>query len=355
MSKPTASRRTADDATAERNTAQRNGGAKRSADASSTDSSRFKPWMKIALGVAVLALAAFLLYRTLSNYSMEEITASVKAIPTTRFALALLFAAGSYLCLTGFDWLALQYVGQRLPYGYVALASFCSLSLGHNIGFAALSSGAIRYRFYSRRGVGVGDIARIIVFCGITVGLGLLILGGAAMLLRSDLAAKITGLGTAAVIAMGIGCLAAAAAYVAVAAFVRKPLKIRNWTFEPPPLRLALGQCLVGTLNFVCVSACLYQALAALGDVSYLAVAAVYVMAIVASLITHVPGGLGVIETVVLHLLPGAQVIGALVAFRVIYFLIPLAIGATLFGITELALRRRGGAARAAATGGAPA
>jgi uncharacterized membrane protein YbhN (UPF0104 family) len=341
-------RRAKPDAGSERKTPQRRGRAKRaSRPAGASSSGTGKPWLKIALAVAALALAAFLLYRTLSNYSMEEIVASVTAIPGTRFALALLFAAASYLCLTGFDWLALHYVGQRLPYGYVALASFCSLSLGHNIGFAALSSGAVRYRFYSRRGVGVGDIARIIVFCGITVGLGLLILGGAALLLRSDLAGEITGLGTATVIALGIGCLGVAAAYVAIAAFVRKPLKIRNWTFEPAPVRLALGQCALGTLNFVCVAACLYQALAALGDVSYLAVAAVYVMAIVASLITHVPGGLGVIETVVLHLLPGAQVIGALVAFRVIYFLIPLAIGAPLFGITELVLRRRGASARA--------
>lgn len=334
-----------------RTTGRRRGGAKRpprrGQGASASDTSGFRRWLKPVLAIAVLALAAFLLYRTLSNYSYDEIVASLTAIPASRFALALLFAAGSYLCLTGFDWLATRYVGQNLPYPYVALTSFCSLSLGHNIGFAALSSGAVRYRFYSRRGISVADVARIIVFCGITVGLGLIILGGLAMLIRSDLAGEITGLGRPAVIALGLGCLAAAAGYVAIAAVVRRPLKIRNWTFEPPPLRLALGQCLMGTLNFACVSACLYQALAALGDVSYLAVAAVYVMAVVASLITHVPGGLGVIETVVLHLLPGAQVIGALVAFRVIYFLIPLAIGAPLFGLTELVLRRRGADARA--------
>ena len=318
------------------------GSSRQAGAAAPSDSGTFKPWLKVALAVAVIALAAFLLYRTLSNYTLDEITSSVTAIPTRNFALAILCAAGSYLCLTGFDWLALRHVGQDLSYPYVALTSFCSLSLGHNIGFAALSSGAIRYRFYSRRGIGVGDVARIIVFCGITVGLGLLTLGGAAMLLSSTLAAEITGLGRGLVIALGLACLAMPCAYLAIAVFVRRPLKIRNWTFEPPSVRLALGQCLVGTLNFMCVAGCLYFALAALGDVSYLAVATVYVMAIVASLITHVPGGLGVIETVVLHLLPGAQVIGALVAFRVIYFLIPLAIGAPLFGITELVLRRRG-------------
>jgi uncharacterized membrane protein YbhN (UPF0104 family) len=229
----------------------------------------------------------------------------------------------------------------------VALTSFCSLSLGHNIGFAALSSGAVRYRFYSRVGVSVGDVARIIVFCGFTVALGLLTLGSIANLVRSDLAGEITGLGQGGAIALGLGCLTAVAGYLAIAAFVRRPLRIRNWTYSPPSLRLALGQCLIGALNFACVSACLYNALAAVGDLSYLAVVTVYVLAIVASLLTHVPGGLGVIETVVLHLLPGAQVIGALVAFRVIYFLIPLAIGAPLFGLTEVLARRRGASERA--------
>jgi uncharacterized membrane protein YbhN (UPF0104 family) len=318
-----------------------------SGDSAAAAPSALRHGLKIALAVAVIALAAFLLYRTLSGYSYDEIVASLMAIPASRLALAMLFAAASYLCLTGFDWLATRYIGQKLAYPYVALTSFCSLSLGHNIGFAALSSGAIRYRFYSRKGVGVGDIARIIVFCGITVGLGLLVLGGLSALVRSDLAGEITGLGRAGAIALGLGCLAAAAAYVAIAAFVRRPLKIRNWTFEPPPVRLALGQCLFGALNFACVAACLYNALAALGEVSYVAVATVYVMATVASLITHVPGGLGVIETVVTHLLPGVQVIGALVAFRVIYFLIPLCIGAPLFGLTEVWVRRRAASARA--------
>jgi glycosyltransferase 2 family protein len=255
--------------------------------------------------------------------------------------LAGLFAAASYLCLTCFDFLALRYVGQRLPYPKVALASFCSLSLGHNIGFAALSSGAIRYRFYSRWGVRAGDIAKIILFCGMTVGLGLAILGALALLLRSDLAAEMTGLSQGALIGIGVAALAAVALYVLLAAHVRKPLRIRHWSIEMPPLRLALAQIVIGPINFACVAACLYHALAALADVSYLAVAAVYVTANVTALMSHVPGGLGVIETVVLYLVPGAKVIGALVAFRVIYYLVPLTIGGPLFGLSELLLKER--------------
>lgn len=300
----------------------------------------WKRWLAPAIGLAAVALAAFLLHRTLSQYSFAEILASLTEIPGGRIALAGLCAAASYLCLTGFDFLALRYVGSKLPYRRAALASFCSLSLGHNIGFAALSSGAIRYRFYSRWGVSGADVAKIIVFCGLTVGLGLATLGGVALLLRPDLAAKMTGLAEGAIVALGLACLAAVAGYVALAAFVRKRLRIRKWTLEMPPLRLALAQIAIGPINFAFVAGCLYHAIAGLSEVAYIPVATAYVIANVTALISHVPGGLGVIETVVLYLLPGAQVVGGLVAFRVIYFLVPLAIGAPLFGLSELVLKK---------------
>jgi uncharacterized membrane protein YbhN (UPF0104 family) len=145
------------------------------------------PWVVLA----TVLLAGFLLYRTLSRYSFDEVVAAVWAVPSSRLALAAGFAAASYLCLTGFDALALRYVGKPLPYRKIALASFTSLSLGHNIGLAALSSGAIRYRFYSRWGLSACDVAKLIAFCAVTVALGLATLGAAALLLRTDLAMRL--------------------------------------------------------------------------------------------------------------------------------------------------------------------
>lgn len=296
-----------------------------------------------ALALAVVSLAAFLLYRTLSRYSLEQIVVSIKGIPAERMGMAGLFAGASYLCLTGFDWLALRYVGRPLPYRSAALASFTSLSLGHNIGFAALSSGAVRYRFYSRLGLTAGEVAKLILFCGFTVGLGLGILGGSALLLRPELAADVTGLQKPIVVALGVACLGLASAYVAMAALHRRGqvVKVRSWSLQMPPLRLAVAQVILGPLNFACVAACLHQALAAVTDVGYLGVASVYVIANVTSLITHVPGGLGVIESVVMFLLPGANLIGALIVFRFVYYLVPLAIGLPLFLTTELLFRKR--------------
>ena len=175
-----------------------------------------------------------------------------------------------------------------------------------------------------------------------TVGLGLILLGGCALTLRAELAAQITGLSEATAIWIGAACFSSAGLYLALSALLRRPFRIRNWCIEMPPPRLALAQLAIGPVNFACVAACLHQALAGVGEVSYLGIAAVYVIANVTALISHVPGGLGVIETVVLYLLPSGGVIGALIAFRVIYFLIPLCIGGPLFGLTELLLTHRG-------------
>jgi uncharacterized membrane protein YbhN (UPF0104 family) len=295
----------------------------------------------LPMAVAALSLAGFLIYRTLSRYSLDQIVASISAVPLSRLLTAGLFAAASYLCLTGFDWLALRYVGRPLAYRKVALASFTSLSLGHNIGFAALSSGAIRYRFYSRWGLSTGEVAKVILFCGVTVGLGLIILGGIALLLRAELAQDITGLQRPVVIVLGATCLALAIAYLALAAFVRRPIAIRRWALEMPPLRLAFGQAVIGPVNFAFVAACLHQALSAVADVAYLGVVSVYVIANATAIVSHVPGGLGVIESVVMFLLPQGDLIGALIVFRFVYFLVPLGLGSILFIVSEIAFRRR--------------
>ncbi|WP_114942866.1 lysylphosphatidylglycerol synthase domain-containing protein [Microvirga calopogonii] len=299
---------------------------------------------KYVIAATAIGLAAFLLYRTLSRYSLDQLIAAVAAVPVPRLLGAAGFAAASYLCLSFFDYLALHYVKRPLPYRKAALASFTALSLGHNIGLAALSSGAVRYRFYNRWGLKTGEVAKVIVFCGITVGLGLLVLGGAALLLRSGLAMEITGLTRPAVLALGTGCLALPALYLVLSAFLRKPLTIRRWSLEMPPLRLAIGQVLIGSINFAFVAACLHQALAAVADVAYLGVASVYVIANATALVSHVPGGLGVIESVVMYLLPQNDLIGPLLVFRFVYFLVPLVLGSILFSVTELVYRRKGSA-----------
>jgi uncharacterized membrane protein YbhN (UPF0104 family) len=301
-----------------------------------------------ALIVAVVGIGAtILLYRNLRQYDFGDVATSVMSITYSQLGVAFAWAMASYLCLTGFDYLALRYVEKPRAYPFVAFVSFVSLSIGHNLGVAFLSSGAIRYRFYSRAGLSAEDVGKVILFCGATVALGLATLAGVALILRSEVATEILALPASAVILIASACLAVPAVYVVLAFLVRQPLRVRTLSVQMPKWWLALGQVGIGTLNFACVAGCLYAAINAFTDVPYFAVAAVYTIANVAGLISHVPGGLGIIEGVVLYLLPGASLIGAVLVFRFVYFLVPLALGGLLFSLSEIWM-----AGRRAHTGG---
>lgn len=295
--------------------------------------------LRPVLALGAIALAAFLLHRTLSGHSYDVLVQLLRTAALVHVLAALGFAACSYACLTLFDYLALRYAGTPLPYRRAALASFTSLSLGHNIGLAALSSGAIRYHFYARSGLSAGEVAKVILFCGVTVGIGLGTLAAIALVLRAELAAKLTGLPEAGLLALAAGLALVLAGYLALCILVRGQLRIGSWTAQLPSPRLACAQFVVGPLNFAFVAASLHQALISLGAAPYLDVAASYVLANIAALMAHVPGGLGVIETVVAMALPGAAVIAGLIIFRAVYFLVPLLPGAVL--LTHSLLSRR--------------
>lgn len=293
------------------------------------------------MAVAAFGLAAFLVHRALQEYTWGEVLASLRQISLAHLALGGLFTAGSFVCLTGSEALAVRYAGRALPYPKIALASFTSLSIGHTLGFAIFSSGAIRYRFYAGWGLSAGDVARIIVFCGVTVAMGLATVGGLAALIRPDLVGETFGTAPAAIATMGVVLLLAVAIYLALAAFVQRPIRVRNFELPVPPLRLALAQIAVASTDLLLVSAVLHQMLAATSDIAFLPVAAAYVTANTAGIISHVPGGLGVIEAVLLSLVPGPEAVGALVAFRAVYFLMPFFIGGLVLGVAELVRRHR--------------
>jgi len=287
-----------------------------------------------ALIAVAIAGGGWAIYRTLGQYSWEDVRSSLAAIPGRNFTLALVFSAASYLCLTGFDFLALRYVGKRLSYPRAALASFTSLSIGHTVGVAALSSGAVRYRFYSRWGLNAGEIAKLIVFCGVTVGLGLVTLAGLCLLLLPGTAGKIAGLGTAASVALAAACLMVPALYLVLTAFLRGDVTIRSWRFSLPTPRLAALQIALGTVNFAFVAACLHQLVNA--QAGYMETTAAYVVGNLTALVSHVPGGLGVLEATIGFLLGSSASIGALIAFRIVYFFIPLPLGLVLLLASEV-------------------
>jgi uncharacterized membrane protein YbhN (UPF0104 family) len=297
-------------------------------------------WMSL-LTAAVIALAAFLVWRVLRQFSVEDVVRSLHRLDGLHLALAALCTGGSYLSLTCFDYLGIRYAGASLSYPRVALASFIGLSIGHTLGLAPLSTGAIRYRFYSQWGLDAEATAKVILFSALTVAIGELSLSSIVLLTKPELAGRVLQLDAPTTRLLGGVGAAILVLYVLLTAKMRLGLRIRRWSIELPQWRLALAQIVIGTVNYAFVAGALYETLSAVGPADYATVATAYILANLAALMTHVPGGIGILEAVLVTLLPGTDVIGALIAFRVIYFLIPLAIGTLLFGGMELTRRVR--------------
>ncbi len=295
----------------------------------------------VVIPVVMLPLGLYLGYRAFRDHRAADIVDSILRIAPTHLAGAIACAAASYLCLSVFDLLAVRYVGARLPYRRILLTSFVSLSIGHNVGVAALSSGTLRYRYYAAFGLSAVQVGKIIVFCGVTVGLGLITLGGLALLVHPHDIRQMFGASETAARAAGIACLAVPLSYVVLAWRVRGRVRVRGHAVELPRPAIAAAQVGIGTLNFAFVAAALHQLLQA--AVPYVQTVSAYVTANLSSLLSHVPGGLGVLEYVVARLIHQGDVVGALIGFRIVYFVVPLALGSVLLLASEIVRHRRRG------------
>ncbi|MFO1426677.1 MAG: bifunctional lysylphosphatidylglycerol flippase/synthetase MprF [Steroidobacteraceae bacterium] len=293
----------------------------------------------LALGIAVLLV----LHHQFERYRPADVLAHVRAIPPGTVALAALLTALSYLCLTRFDALGLRFVGQRVPAGRVALGSFIAYAFSHNVSLAAFTGSGIRYRFYAPLGLSVPRLGLLVAFCSTTTALGVLTLAGAALLFAPPASLPLVGAHVRASAAAGALLLAGPLAWLGWASFARRPLAWRNRSFAAPGWRIAVPQLLLGVLDLALAAAVLWVLLPPADRGPYVAFAGVYAAAVVAGILSNVPGGLGVFETALLLALPSVprdELLGALIAYRGIYYFAPLALAALLFALHELHARR---------------
>jgi phosphatidylglycerol lysyltransferase len=301
--------------------------------------------------LALLAAAALLLHRELSAYHYEDVRRAMRALRARQVELALALTALSYLILTTYDALALRYLGRALSYGRTALASFLGYAFAHNIGFSVLGGAAPRYRLYASWGLAPGEIGLLIGFTAATFWVGVCAVTGTALVIDpAALAGRIhvpVPLGHA----VGAALLAVALSAVIVPLFWRRPLTVRGWTVPPPRPGIALAQLFVGAVDWLVAAAVLYVLLPSTPSLSFAHFAALFVVAQVAGVSSHVPGGLGVFETVILLALAprghSPSLVGALIVYRLIYYVLPLAVATLLLVAYEVRQR----SARLAAAG----
>lgn len=298
---------------------------------------------RIALSMAlvfILAMMGFVaLGRLLHEVHLHDIRAALNALGPRHILLAVAFTAVSYVALTFYDVLALRSIGQHLPYRTAALASFTSYTLSHNLGLSLLTGGSARYRVYSAAGLSVADVARVVTLASFAFWGGVITLAGAALALHPQaMDLDGVGIGSGPLQAIGVLLLVAVAGLLLWSGPHGRLLKFRNWSIPLPGIGLALAQIGVAAIDLATASAALFVLVPGIDPSLWPAFFIGYTLAIIAVLVTHVPGGLGVFEAVVLAALPSTnrpELIAALLVYRLIYYIAPLLLSVAIVTFQE--------------------
>ena len=295
------------------------------------------------LGAALLFAALYVVQRAFRHLELDAVGSALDAISPRALGLAFLFTVLSYAGLTLYDRLGTIYAGHKVGYRRVAFASFCAYALSHNLGFAAVSGAAVRYRLYAHWGLTPGQIARVVAFCSLTFGLGGMVLGGAILFIEPR-AVPFFGDHLPPVVLYGFGALlwGIVAGYVGLARLVGT-IRPFGHTIELPGFRMALAQVALATADVALTATIFWVLVPHAPRLTWLTFLGIYVAAYSAGLAANVPGGLGVFDSAMLFglapYLPAPRIVAAIVVFRLYYYVIPLFLAGTLFAANEALLR----------------
>lgn len=300
------------------------------------------PWARRAAVWGFFALIAWLLVRQARTIEWEDVLDAIRALPATALLAAAALAACSFTLYSTYDLLGRHLTRHRLGTGTVMGVTFISYAFNLNLG-SLVGGVAFRYRLYSRLGLANDTITRVLGFSMLTNWLGYLVVAGAAfcfwpMTLPPDWKIDSEGLRI-----LGAVLLMVALAYLVLCATSRgREWRVRGHELRVPGLAMALLQLAMSCTNWSLMGGVIWFLLQ--GQVEYTQVLAVLLVAAVAGVVTHVPAGLGVLEAVFVALLshevPQAQLLGALLAYRGLYYLLPLGVATLGYLVTEARARR---------------
>ena len=286
-------------------------------------------WNRIGLflSVAVITVAAVVLYRMLHDIEIDEVVDALQATRWHQILLATVFVALGYFTLTFYDVFALRTIGRRdIPYRVAALAGFTSYSVGHNVGASVFTGGAVRYRIYSYWGLTAVDVAKICFVAGLTFWLGNAAVLGLGILYVPQAASAIDQLPAWLNRGFAAGILVVLVAYVAWVWRAPRQIGRSNWQVTLPNGPLTLLQIIIGIVDLGC---CAFAMWVLMPDEPHIGFA------------SHAPGGIGVFDAAMLIALwqfDREDVLAGLLLFRLVYYILPFALTLVILGVRELIL-----------------
>lgn len=300
------------------------------------------PWLRRVLGFAFLALVGGLLVKYAVGVDWDEVRDSVAQLPRSVLVQAALLCALSHAVYSCLDLFGRSYTRHRLPLPQVLQVNFISYAFNLNMG-TLVGGVAFRYRLYSRLGLSYAVITRVLTLSMLTNWLGYLLLAGVLFSVMPLELPPSWKIGSTGLHVLGAACLATAFAYLGLCTFSKqRRWEVRGHELFVPPTRMALLQLAVSACHWMAMGGAIYVLLQ--GQVSYSTALSVLLVGAIAGVITHVPAGLGVLEAVFIallsHRVPEHQLLGALLAYRALFYIAPLIAAALLYTSFELRFRR---------------
>jgi len=300
------------------------------------------PAIRRALLAVFLLLVAALIVLQAREIEWDRVLRAIRAYDRATLLRAAALGAGGYLAYACFDLLARPYGRCDPPARRIMTVTFVSYAFNLNLG-SFVGGAGFRYRLYAKLGVDGATITRILALSLVTNWLGYAWLAGGLFAAGALRLPQDWELGTGALRGIGVALLAAAAGYVALCACARRRAwTVRGYAVELPALRVALAQSGLAVASWACMGGVAWVLLPE--GPGYAQVLAVLLLGSVASAFTHVPAGVGVIEAIFLALLGSQEsrfeILGALLAYRAIYYLIPLALATAVYAGLEAGWRR---------------
>jgi glycosyltransferase 2 family protein len=298
-------------------------------------------WHKIgvAIGLVIVAIALLTLFRLLRDIEVEKVIVAVRVTSSFEILSASGFVAAGYVMLTFYDYFSLRTIGRReVPYRIAAMTSFISYTIGHNLGAAVFTGGAIRFRIYSAWGLGIIHVAKIAFITGMTFWLGNAFVLGAGMLCVPEAASAINQLPPRINRAIGLSGLVLIMGYLVWLLPQPRVIGRADWQITLPNARLTVVQIGIGVLDLSAGALAMYILLPAHLSIDCITLLVTFVTAMLLGFLSHAPGSLGVLEAAMLVGLPQfhkEELLASLLIFRVLYFVLPLCLAVLLLSARE--------------------
>lgn len=293
------------------------------------------------VSTAAIVLSVYILYKDLRGLSLDEFMASLDAIPASGWLLASCATLLAYAALAAYDHLALEHLGHRISLWFITVTSFTTYALSHNIGASVFSGAVVRYRAYTSKGLSGSEVGVLVAFCSFTFALGTVMLFGFVLVLEPEIVGRFADfLPIEAAVSTGVFILCLVALYVVGSLVGFRPIDTRWLKLQYPKPSLAFRQLVIAPIELIGAAAIIYFVLPVEGNPGFFVVLGIFLASFSVALLSHAPGGIGVLELVFIAGLPDmdpAAVLAALVVFRLFYLLIPFVIALVVILIFERA------------------